>query len=104
VGIEEIAAAVDVEGWERDALCIEYPAVNFFPVRGEPTAPAKAVCALCLVLAECRAFIMAARPTSPSTACGPAPPPSSAPSSAAVNARFSRSIRAPDAASRSAPG
>jgi WhiB family redox-sensing transcriptional regulator len=61
----EPAAAVQLlarHDWMRDALCQEYPRVNFFPVRGEPTAAAKAVCARCLVLAECRAFIMAAPP------------------------------------------
>lgn len=41
--------------WHRDALCLEYPSVNFFPVRGETAAPARAVCRRCLVAAECRA-------------------------------------------------
>jgi len=40
--------------WHRDAACKERPDVNFFPARGEDTAPAKAVCQSCLVQAECR--------------------------------------------------
>jgi WhiB family transcriptional regulator, redox-sensing transcriptional regulator len=36
-----------------DALCREHPEVKFHPGRGEPTTPAKAVCARCAVRAEC---------------------------------------------------
>ena len=39
-----------------DALCREYPHVNFFPARGESTAPAKAVCSRCLVRSECLGY------------------------------------------------
>lgn len=41
--------------WHADALCREYPEVDFFPVGASPRreAPAKAVCARCLVRAEC---------------------------------------------------
>lgn len=39
-----------------DALCKEYPDVDFFPERGESNEPAKAVCGRCLVQAECLAF------------------------------------------------
>jgi WhiB family redox-sensing transcriptional regulator len=39
--------------WQKDAACREHPDVNFFPTRGEPTAPAKAVCAGCAVRVEC---------------------------------------------------
>jgi WhiB family redox-sensing transcriptional regulator len=42
--------------WQRDALCQEYPDVTFFPERGEPTEPAKAVCARCACQEECRAW------------------------------------------------
>lgn len=45
--------------WQRDALCQEYLAVNFFPERGESTSPAKAVCRRCLVREECLAFALA---------------------------------------------
>jgi hypothetical protein len=41
--------------WHRDAACREHPDVNFFPERGEDSRPAKAVCAKCLVRAECLA-------------------------------------------------
>lgn len=39
--------------WQDDALCREYPDVNFFPERGEDVAPAKGVCSRCAVRAEC---------------------------------------------------
>lgn len=42
--------------WTRDALCIEFPEVEFFPERGESTAPAKEVCARCTVRDECLEF------------------------------------------------
>lgn len=45
--------------WQADALCKEYPEVNFFPERGQPAAPAKAVCGRCAVAEECRAFSLA---------------------------------------------
>lgn len=44
--------------WMRDALCREYPGVAFFPVRGQTSAPAKAICHRCLVERECRAFAL----------------------------------------------
>lgn len=42
--------------WMRDALCAEHPEVSWFPERGEPAAPAKALCQQCLVKAECRSW------------------------------------------------
>ena len=39
--------------WHADAACREHPEVNFFPGRGEPVAPAKAICSGCLVRGEC---------------------------------------------------
>lgn len=44
--------------WMRDALCAEYPDVNFFPTKGEDTTPAKQVCARCITKAECRAWAL----------------------------------------------
>lgn len=44
---------IDRPAWMLDALCREHPEVNFFPERGQPSAPAKAVCARCLVRREC---------------------------------------------------
>lgn len=40
--------------WHADALCKEYPDVNFFPERGEDTLRARSICARCLVRDECR--------------------------------------------------
>ena len=45
-------------GWHADALCQEYPEVNFFPPRGEHPRPALAVCSRCLALEECRAWAL----------------------------------------------
>jgi WhiB family transcriptional regulator, redox-sensing transcriptional regulator len=42
--------------WMADAACRETPSVSFFPERGQDARPAKAVCARCLVRAECLAF------------------------------------------------
>jgi WhiB family redox-sensing transcriptional regulator len=44
--------------WMRDALCREYPDLEFIPRRGKPTAPAKAVCGSCLVQSECLAYAL----------------------------------------------
>src|SRR5690606_5467612 len=53
-----VALAELLEGrpeWHADALCREprYRQINFFPARGEPTEPAKSVCAMCLVRSTC---------------------------------------------------
>lgn len=42
--------------WHADAACKEHPEVTWFPARGERSAPAKAICATCLVRAECLTF------------------------------------------------
>ena len=39
--------------WHADALCQEYPDVNFFPTRPRQAERAQAVCARCLVVSEC---------------------------------------------------
>ena len=45
--------------WKLDALCLEYAvAIGRFPERGQPSEPAKAVCARCLVQAECLDFAL----------------------------------------------
>lgn len=41
-----------------DALCLEYPGVNFFADPGGRYETAKAVCARCLVLRECRDYAL----------------------------------------------
>ena len=48
--------------WHADAACKEHvDDVQWFPERGESSAPAKAVCAACLVNVECLAFALAER-------------------------------------------
>jgi WhiB family redox-sensing transcriptional regulator len=42
--------------WMLDALCREHPEVTWFPKQGEDVTAAKAVCARCLVRAECAAY------------------------------------------------
>jgi hypothetical protein len=42
-----------------DALCLEHPEVNFFPDRGQSSAPAKSLCGRCLCLRECREYALA---------------------------------------------
>ncbi|HUP68493.1 MAG TPA: WhiB family transcriptional regulator [Acidimicrobiales bacterium] len=46
--------------WHADALCVEYPEVNFFPEKGEAEVvrAAQAVCRRCLAREECLAFAM----------------------------------------------
>ena len=40
--------------WQRDALCAEpHPGVTWFPSKGQPTGPAKAVCRRCLCREDC---------------------------------------------------
>jgi WhiB family transcriptional regulator, redox-sensing transcriptional regulator len=52
--LDDLAAYVKQPPWVRDALCLEHPEVDFFPALYESNEPAKAVCAECLVRAECR--------------------------------------------------
>lgn len=44
--------------WHADALCREYPEVNFFPMRGQTAKPALTVCSQCIVRDECRAWAL----------------------------------------------
>ena len=44
--------------WHRDALCPEYPHINWFPAQGEPAEPAKAICARCLVQPQCLSWAL----------------------------------------------
>ena len=48
----ELLASI-TPAWHADALCQEYPDVNFFPTRPGQAGRAKAVCARCLVASEC---------------------------------------------------
>lgn len=57
-GLPTLDDLADRPPWMRDALCREYPEVNFFPGRGEDTLPARAVCGRCLVRDECLAYAL----------------------------------------------
>ncbi len=50
---DELLDLLDPPGWHLDALCREYPEIDWFD---GPTDAAKAVCGRCLVQAECRAY------------------------------------------------
>lgn len=43
----------DNTDWQDHALCAEVGGDAWFPTKGEPTAPAKKICALCPVTQEC---------------------------------------------------
>jgi WhiB family redox-sensing transcriptional regulator len=45
--------------WMRDALCAQTDPEAFYPDRHGTVAPAVAVCAVCPVLVECRAYALA---------------------------------------------
>lgn len=47
--------------WMRDALCPEYPSVDFFPSQGQSVTDALEVCARCLVAVECSAYAISER-------------------------------------------
>lgn len=53
-------ALIRTPDWQRDALCVEHPEIAsaFFPEKGKPTAPAKALCRTCLVQRECLAYAL----------------------------------------------
>lgn len=61
VGMVGLVALLDRHrpAWQADAACLEHPDVTFFPERGESLAPARAVCAGCLVSGECAAYAVA---------------------------------------------
>ena len=45
--------------WARAGRCRTTPPSLWFPTRGDDTSQAKAICAGCPVLAECRAYALA---------------------------------------------
>ena len=45
--------------WMRDALCMEYPDLPWFPDRGDSIEACRQVCSRCLVRVECREFVLA---------------------------------------------
>jgi WhiB family redox-sensing transcriptional regulator len=48
--------------WHGGAACKKVPAVSWFPDHGESAAEAKAICAGCPVLEECRVWALAQGP------------------------------------------
>lgn len=54
-----LADLAESPAFMADALCIEYPAVEFFPRKGQTAGPARAVCAVCLVVDECLRYALA---------------------------------------------
>lgn len=54
----ELRSLIDKPDWQADALCREYPDLEFFPTRGESIEPAKAVCRRCAVSEECLAYAL----------------------------------------------
>ena len=49
--------------WMRLGLCQMFPDLSWFPERGEPTGPAKAVCGRCQVSNECLKFALEQGPS-----------------------------------------
>jgi WhiB family transcriptional regulator, redox-sensing transcriptional regulator len=45
--------------WHSEAACRQHPEVDFFPARASAAGPAKAVCAVCPLRAECREWALA---------------------------------------------
>jgi WhiB family redox-sensing transcriptional regulator len=60
--LDELARLLERPAWQADALCREHPDVSWFPGQGEPTDPAKEICARCAVSDECLAFAMETEP------------------------------------------
>jgi WhiB family redox-sensing transcriptional regulator len=53
-----LGVAANVPAWQRDALCVEHPEVEWFGSRGYTSAAAKAICAKCLCQKDCLAFAL----------------------------------------------
>lgn len=51
-----LADIIRPPAWHRDALCIEYPDVTWFPAHGVTGDEAKEICLRCLVRSECLAW------------------------------------------------
>jgi WhiB family redox-sensing transcriptional regulator len=56
--LAELGIDLTAIAWQRDALCVEHQDVSFFPERGEPAAPAKTICAQCLVREPCLEYAL----------------------------------------------
>ena len=53
--LDELLAAIARPAWHREAACRGQGTAGWFPARGAPTQPAKAVCHGCPVRSECLA-------------------------------------------------
>lgn len=62
-GRDLIDDIVDRPEWMRDAACREHDPRVCFPMLGESVEPARAICAQCLVRAECAAYADVQRST-----------------------------------------
>tara|TARA_Y100001949_G_scaffold112686_1_gene95426 strand:+ start:904 stop:1272 length:369 start_codon:yes stop_codon:yes gene_type:complete len=49
---------IDIKSWSEKALCKNLDTSNFFPKRGEATAPIKLVCGACPVVKPCLEYAM----------------------------------------------
>lgn len=56
--IDELLALLEGPAWRADALCREYPQLNWFSEVNGSAKAAKAICAACLVRAECRSYAL----------------------------------------------
>lgn len=63
--VDLVAALLDPETWKLDGACREHPELNWMPERGEATTAQLAVCAGCLVRAECLAYVRRTEPQMP---------------------------------------
>jgi WhiB family redox-sensing transcriptional regulator len=55
-GVSDVSRSV--QAWMNDARCVEHVGVEFFPVRGQSSRPAKAVCSTCLVSFDCLSYAL----------------------------------------------
>jgi WhiB family transcriptional regulator, redox-sensing transcriptional regulator len=55
---EVLGIDVQATAWMRDGLCAQTDPEAFYPDEYSDVGPAKAVCAVCPVLAECRAYAL----------------------------------------------
>lgn len=55
---DQLVELLDRPAWHRDALCLEYPDVNFFPAQDDRAGRAQAVCRRCLVQSTCLGYAL----------------------------------------------
>jgi WhiB family redox-sensing transcriptional regulator len=56
--IDGVLDLSDPPDWQSDALCLEYPRLDWFSVTPNGIREAKAICAECLVRAECLSYAL----------------------------------------------